>query len=84
MAQTMQSYGGWGLSAILMGVCGLLFRALMSARDKNDTTLEVQVRGAIDMVEASTTAHVELRHALDKVGEALKAIERRLENVEKG
>ena len=83
LAQFMQSYGGWGLAALLMLVCAFLFRAYVSARDKNDGTLEAQVKGSTSLVEAHTKSSVELQNALENLTNALQSIERRLENVEK-
>lgn len=84
LAQTLQSYGAWGLSAILMLSCAYLFKKYVEARDKNEATLTAQVQGAVQLVEEATTAAVEQRKALDDVAKALTALERRLEYVEKG
>lgn len=90
LAQMIQTYGGWGLSTILMAVIAFLFGALMKARDKNDVTLEaqvkaaeLQVKGATSLVEELTKTAVETRHSTMNMTDALRALERRLENVEK-
>jgi membrane protein implicated in regulation of membrane protease activity len=82
LASLLQTYGAWGLVAVLMVVIWFLFNKYQAARDKNDTTLEAQVRGSTGLVEESVKASVELKNSLDRTTEALKAVERRLENVE--
>lgn len=83
LAALLQSYGGWGLAAILMLVCAFLFRAYVDARNKNDGTLEAQVKASTTLVESQVKTAVELQNALENLTSALQAIERRLENVEK-
>ena len=83
LAQLLQTYGAWGLVAVLMFVVWFLFRKYVEARDKNENTLQAQVKGATDMAEEVTKASVEQKNALVNTTDALKAMERRLENVEK-
>lgn len=83
LAQLLQTYGAWGLVAILMVVCVFLFRKYVEARDKNDGTLQAQVKGATELVEECTKNSVEQKNALVNVTNAMLALERRLENVEK-
>lgn len=83
LAQLLQTYGAWGLVAILMVVVYFLFRKYVDARDKNDGTLETQVKGQTELVEEQVKASVELKNAIVNLTEALRSIERRLENVEK-
>lgn len=83
LAQLLQSYGPWGLVAVLMVTCGVLFRAYVVARDKNDTTLQAQVKGTTELVEEMTKAAVEQKNALTNLTSALQTFERRLENVER-
>jgi ABC-type anion transport system duplicated permease subunit len=83
LAQILESYGPWGLVAVLMVTCGALFRAYVVARDKNDTTLQAQVKGTTELVEEMTRAAVEQKNALMQLTGALSTFERRLENVER-
>lgn len=82
LAGLLQTYGPWGLVSILMLTVWYLFTKLQAARDRNDGILEAQVRAATALVEESVKASVEQRNALDKIADALKAVERRLESVE--
>lgn len=83
LAQLLQTYGAWGLVAILMVVAWFLFSRYAEARDKNDGTLEAQVKGTTELVEEHVKASIELKNALVNLTDALRSIERRFENVEK-
>lgn len=83
VAHMLQTYGPWGFVVVLLGAVGRLWVAYIHSRDKNEATLQEQVKSAIGFVTETTTASVELRAALEQVLAALQAIERRLENVEK-
>lgn len=82
LAATLQSYGGWGLSAILMSVIVYLFFALQRARDSKEGTLEAQVKSATQIIEETTKSSVQLNGALINLTDAMKSMDRRLENVE--
>lgn len=90
LAHLLQTYGGWGLAALMMTVSAFLFKKYVDARDKNDAALrqqitdaQAQVKGATELVEECTKASVQQTNALHNVNDAMRAIERRLENVEK-
>ena len=83
LAELLQTYGAWGVVAVLMGVVWFLFSRYAGARDKIDQTLEAQVKGQTALVEEQTKAQVELKNAIVALTSALQAVERRLENVEK-
>lgn len=83
LAQLLQTYGAWGIVSVLMGVVWFLFRRYAEARDKNDQTLEAQVKASIALVEEQTASAIQLKNAIESLTNAVKAMERRLENVEK-
>ncbi len=83
LAQILQTYGAWGLVAILMIALVLKDRQLLERVEKSDNEHQVQLKGTIDLVEEVTTASVNHTNAIEKVSAALAALDRRLENVEK-
>jgi len=82
LAQTLQTYGAWGIVAVLLVALAYLWRAYVAARDKRDAENMEQVKAAFAMVEECTKTAVEQRNASVATAEALKEIGRRLENVE--
>jgi hypothetical protein len=83
LAQTLQTYGAWGLCAVLMVALVVQWRSYVAVRDRYEEIAQQQVKGAIELVEECTKAGVEQKNALVSVTKALEALERRLENVEK-
>lgn len=90
LAQLLNTYGAWGVVAILLVAVFFLFKRLEAARDSKDGTLEQQVKAQTALAEEQlkaaveqTKAAVELKNALVNHTNTLQAFERRLENVEK-
>lgn len=79
IAQTLETYGAWGIVALQFVAIGILWRAYVHARDKNDANL----KASVDLVEANTRVATESKGAMLGVSEALRALERRLEAVER-
>jgi hypothetical protein len=83
LAQTLQTYGAWGLSAILMVALYFTARSYVTARDKRDTENQEQIKAAFSMVEECAKTAVEQKNATVLAADALRELARRLENVEK-
>lgn len=83
LAQLLQTYGAWGLVAVLLLALVYKDRQLLERVEKSDSEHQLQLKGTIDLVEEVTKATVNHSNAIDKVSAALSSLDRRLENVEK-
>ena len=83
LANVLQTYGGWGVAAVLCFVVYRLWSAYEVVRNKNEDILKTQSTNAIALVEEMTKAVVEHKSALERVAGTLGDFARRLENVEK-
>jgi hypothetical protein len=82
LGRVISSYGGWGLSAVLMIVIYFLFKKYDAVRDKKDAERDAEGKTNLALVQENTRAYVQLNSTLVNLTDAIKSLDRRMENVE--
>lgn len=83
LAAVLQSYGPWAMVAVLIVALVGTAKAYVDIRDRYLVSDAERSKAELALVEEMVKATVEQKAALEKLVEALRALERRVENVEK-
>lgn len=68
IASLLASYGGWGLSAILMVACVALFRMLITEKNTRITESRELTELALDLKRETNTALAHVDRVIDALG----------------
>lgn len=83
LAQALQQYGPWALVAIQFFAIAWMAKVILSNHKERIEGDAAQAKILMGLIERETTSNIEMKGAISKLGDALVAMERRLENVEK-
>ncbi len=74
IAEALQVTGGWGLSAVLLGVIWFLVRTIYKLVQRRDYEIKEQNQKLFEMIEERISIDIEHREAFKQLRETIKEL----------
>jgi len=82
VAQLLETYGGWGLSTVLLATIWRLLRYIAEMHRQREADAAKVAEDLKEETRETVTALVEVKNAMGKFGEAMDRLSKRLEKLE--